>query len=57
MDADDKPPPNICVLPHSIAFPVYATSPDSSRYHRWVKTRAAIMIGMPLWNNEELNDG
>ena len=36
------------------AWPVQATSPDPSRWESWSRKNGATLLGMPLWNVEEL---
>ncbi|KAL5482842.1 hypothetical protein ACEPAI_9437 [Sanghuangporus weigelae] len=38
-------------------FPVHAASPNPARYYEWFKQRGGVIIGMPLWNEEEIIEG
>jgi hypothetical protein len=38
-------------------WPIQASSPDPNRWKTWIKQFGAGMLGMPLWNMEELMKG
>jgi len=38
-------------------WPIQASSPNSARWETWSKQYGAAMLGMPLWNIEELMEG
>jgi hypothetical protein len=42
---------------HHDVWPIQASSPNSEQWRRWVKQFNAGMLGMPLWNMEELMKG
>jgi len=39
------------------AWPVQVSPPDPSRWKSWSKRSGATLLGMPLWNMEELVQG
>lgn len=45
------------LLFNECCFPVQTASPDPIRYKGWVKTRSALVIGLPLWTYDELLQG
>ena len=51
MDYLDGPPP---MTPESKVWPIQASSPIPSRWKSWRKQTGAALLGMPLWNMEEL---
>ena len=56
VDADSTaqgPPIN---SDHAI-WPIQASSPQPIRWKAWSKQRSAVVLGMPLWNMEELKQG
>jgi len=38
-------------------WPIHVTSPNPKRWKGWVKQNTASLLGMPLWNVEELVEG
>jgi len=38
-------------------WPIEATSPNPKQWKEWVKQNTAAVLGMPLWNAEELVEG
>jgi hypothetical protein len=38
-------------------WPIHASSPDPKQWKRWTKQFGAPVLGMPLWNIEELTKG
>ena len=55
INADSDTQPSI--KPSHNIWPVQASSPKPTRWKGWSKQRAAIVLGMPLWNVEELKEG
>jgi len=42
---------------NSAIWPIQATSPNPERWKEWMKQNSASLLGMPLWNVEELVKG
>jgi len=38
-------------------WPIQTSSPNPSRWKSWRKQNGAALLGMPLWNTEELMEG
>ena len=41
----------------SAIWPIHATSPNPKRWKEWLKQNNGAILGMPLWNVEELVEG
>ena len=54
MDYSNTPPP---MARESRIWPIQASSPRPSRWESWRKQTGAALLGMPLWNMEELVKG
>ena len=56
IDADYKGQEPSIDPDHEI-WPIQASSPQPNLWKRWSKQRKATVVGMPLWNMEELKEG
>ena len=56
IDADFKAQEVILNPRHNI-WPIQASSPQPTRWQGWGKQFKAALLGMPLWNMEELKEG
>ena len=54
MDFKAEGPP---IARESDIWPVQATSPNPVRFKDWLKQYNARVLGLPLWNMEELMEG
>ena len=54
IDSGTTQPPieNWCLI-----WPIQVSSPDPIRWKIWRKQRSAALLGMPLWNIVELEEG
>ncbi|KAL5480206.1 hypothetical protein ACEPAI_1476 [Sanghuangporus weigelae] len=60
IDSDERvgPPPSyLTSKDEGRIFPVHAAPPNPARYYKWFKQRGGVVIGMPLWNEEEIIEG
>ena len=55
LDGDFKGGPPITTT--SNIWPIHTTSPNPERWKAWSKQNMAAVLGMPLWNMEELIEG
>ncbi|KAK7683592.1 hypothetical protein QCA50_013430 [Cerrena zonata] len=51
------PPAHLVSQGVSKIFPIQASPPDYRRYKEWIDRRGGIVLGMPLWTEEELMAG
>lgn len=54
VDYEDEGPP---ISSSSNIWPIQASSPKSVRWRAWAKQDGAAILGMPLWNMDELMEG
>ena len=54
MDFQKHGPP---LTGSSNLWPIQASSPDPIRWKSWLERNGATLLGMPLWNTEELMEG
>ena len=54
VDSWEEGPP---LDPNLDIWPIQASDPDPRKFASWVKKYGAILLGMPLWNMEELIEG
>ena len=54
VDSEEKGPP---LDPNLTIWPIQASSPNSRRFAAWIEHYESVVLGMPLWNMEELVEG
>ena len=54
VDSRDQGPP---ITPDDNIWPIQMSCPNPVRWKSWRKQNRAVLLGMPLWNMEELMEG